>query len=154
MPMAKLLRDPVVELQRAAEQEAGPPRLRRIEVALAQRPALPLIALAVVGAGLTLIIVLAVIAGLLSDNFGAGVDSELAARTFRPWFRITLITAAALILVGILTMLLAITVRIWWVTFSNQTFFPVIIDARRVRAGRAARYVKTSQSSATSDGGA
>ena len=70
MPMGKLLSDPVSDAQRSAESEAGPPRLRRIEAALAQRPALPLIALAIVGFGLTLIIVLTVIAGLLSDNFG------------------------------------------------------------------------------------
>ena len=150
MPMGKLFRDPVADLQRSAEQEAGPPRLRRIEEALARRPALPLIALVIVGSGLALIIVLTVIAGFLSDNFGAGVDSELAARTFRPWFRITLITGASVILAGIVTMLLAITVRIWWVTYSNRTFFPVIVDARRARAGRAPRYGKTSQS----DGGA
>lgn len=142
MPMGKLLSDPVRAAQRSAELEAGPPRLRRIEIALASQPALPRIAMGVVGFGLTLIIVLTVIAGFLSDNFGAGVDSELAARTFRPWFRITLITAASVILVGIITMLLAITVRIWWVTFSNRTFFPVIVDARRARAGRAPRCVE------------
>lgn len=150
MPMGKLFRDPIADLQRAAEQEAGPPRLRRIETGFAQRPALPRIALGIVVFGLFLIIVLTVIAGFLSDNFGAGVESELAARTFRPWFRIALITGTAVILLGIVSMLLAITVRIWWITYSNRTFFPVIVDARRAHAGRASRYAKRSQS----DGGA
>lgn len=142
MPISTVLQDPVARLRESVEREAGPPLLRRVEAGLARRPLLPLIALGITVVGLVLVVVLTVIAGFLSDNFAT--EGELAARGFRPWFRITLLTATNLMLTGIVTMLLAITVRIWWVTVSNQTFFPVAVDARRVRAGRAARYASRS----------
>ena len=140
MPARNLMRDPVADLQRVADEALGPPVVERIEKELGRRPLLPLIALGMVGAGVVLIVVLTIIAGTLSDNFGAGGDSELAARTFKPWFRMTLLTGLGVMLAGIVAMLLAISVRIWWVTFTNINYLPVIVDARRQAAGRPARF--------------
>ena len=123
MALSTFLRDPIADLQRTMEREGGAAGLRRLEEELGREPVLPRIALGIVGVGLLLLVTLTIIAGVAyADNVGAGVDSARSAFTFRPWFRIALLAGTGVILVGIITMLLAITVRIWWVTFANRTF--------------------------------
>ena len=118
-------------------------QLEGLERELGRRPALPLIALGLTGFGLILLVVLTIIAGVAyADNWGAGGDAARSAATFKPWFRMALLTAMGIMLTGIITMLLAIIARIWWVTTSNRMFFPVIVDARRGAEGRASRFVR------------
>ncbi len=132
---------PVGELQRTAEREVGPPALRRIEEQLGRRPLIPLIGLGLVGAGLLLIVALTISAGAQADNFTAGPEATLDAFQFRPWFRITLLTGVGILLIGIITLLLAITVRIWWVTYTNRILLPTILDAYRAREGKQPLFV-------------
>ena len=128
--------DPAGRLQALAERDLGPPLVQRLERALGTRPALPLIALAMVGFGLVLLIAITIVAGTLSDQ-------ARDAATVRPWFRMTLLTGLGVMLAGIITMLLAITVRIWWLMFANRAFLPVVVDARRRAAGRTPRYPRS-----------
>jgi hypothetical protein len=134
---------PVGELQRTAEREVGPPALRQIEEQLGRHPLMPLIGLAITGAGLLLVVALTISAGAHADNFRGGPEATLDAIQFRPWFRITLLTGVGILLTGILTLLLAITVRIWWVTYTNRTLIPTILDAYRLREGKRPIFVQT-----------
>ena len=126
-------------LQHFADHAPFAQVIQRMHADLERRPWLPIVVLGFMAAGVALLIAMTISAGALSDNFG-GAD-ELSARTFRPWFRIALLATLGVLLTGILTMLLAITVRIWWVTHFNRTLIPVIVDARRRADGRAPRYV-------------
>ncbi len=144
---------PVGVLQRTVEHEVGPPALRRIEAQLGRRPLMPLIGLGLTALGLLLIIALTISAGAHADNFAAGPAATLDAVQFRPWFRITLITGVGILLIGIITLLLAIMVRIWWVTYTNRTLLPVILDAYREREGKPHVFVNTNGPEAGSERG-
>ena len=139
MSMLGSVFNPVGPLQRFAARAPFGQVYQRMHDDLERRPVMPLVALGFLAAGVMLLVALTISAGALSDNFG-GAD-ELSARTFRPWFRIALLAAMGVLLTGIITMLLAISVRIWWVAHFNRTMIPVIVDARPHAAGRAPRYV-------------
>ncbi len=104
---------------------------------------LPFVGLAVVVTGLVIVIALTISAGAHSDNFGDGPAAEVTARTFRPWFRIALLSGIGVALTGIIIVLLAIIVRIRWLTFTMGKLLPVVIDARRESEGRSARFGTT-----------
>ena len=128
--------DPVGRLERSIAHEVGPAALRHIEATIAHRPRTPLIGVGLAATGLTLIVALTISAGAHADNFGGGPGEVLNAVQFRPWFRITLIASVGLLLSGIITLLLAVTVRIWWLSYTNQTLLPTAVDALRVREGK------------------
>ena len=153
MSLLETIFHPVGELQRTVEREVGPPALRRIEEQLGRRPLMPLIGLAVTVAGLLLIIALTISAGAHADNFTAGPEATLDAIQFRPWFRITLLTGVGILLIGVITLLLAIMVRIWWVTYTNRTLLPVILDAYRAREGKPPIFVNSAGSREGSEKG-
>ena len=137
--------DLAAALDRETRDADGASPVARIKTELGTRSRLPLVALAIVLGGLLLIVAITISAGAFSDNFAAGGDAELSARTFRPWFRITLLTGVGVMLIGIIAMLLAIIARIWWFSFSNRTYLPVIVDARRRAAGRSPKFLTTKE---------
>lgn len=100
-----------------------------------------------------MIIALTISAGAHAENFAAGPVATLDAVQFRPWFRITLLTGVGILLIGIITLLLAIMVRIWWVTYTNRTLLPVILDAYREREGKPHTFVNTGGSRTGSERG-
>ncbi len=128
--------NPVGPLEDAIAHQVGPPALSRIEEQLGRRPIMPLIGLALTAAGLLLIVAVTISAGAHADNFGGAPGAMLDAVQFRPWFRISLFAGLGLSLSGIITILLAIMVRIWWLTYTNRTLLPAIVDAVREREGK------------------
>ena len=128
--------DPVGRLEQSIAREVGPPALRRIEATIGRRPLMPLIGVGLAATGLTLIVAHTISAGTHADNFGGGPGEVLNAVQFRPWFRIALIASVGLLLSGIITLLLAVTVRIWWLSYTNQTLLPTAVDALRAREGK------------------
>ena len=142
--MSRLQRilDPAGHLQRTADTSLGFLPLQRIEAELGRRPIMPRVALGIAAAGLTLVVVLTILAAAFTDNWAAGGGAALDAVVLRSWSRITLFTGAGIMLTGIITMLLAITARIWWVTFANAAFLPVVVDSRRKSAGRPPLFVR------------
>ena len=128
--------NPVGPLQDVIEHELGPPALRRIEADLGRRPLMPLVGLGMAAAGLVFIIAITISAGAHSDNFTGAPGSVLEAVQFRPWFRISLLAGLGVVLIGIVTILLSIMVRIWWLTYTNRTLLPAIVDTARQRGGK------------------
>lgn len=143
--------DPAGHLQRAADTSLGFLPLQRIEAELGRRPTMPRVALGMVTVGLAVAVALTIVATAFTNNWSAGDLAAQGAMTFRSWFRITLMTGIAVSLTGIITMLLAITARIWWVTFANAAFLPVVVDSRRKSVGRPPLFIRTS---AAKNGGA
>ena len=64
-----------------------------------------------------------------------------------------MIAGVGILLIGILTLLLAIMVRIWWVTYTNRTLLPAILDAYREREGKPHTFLNTDGSRAESERG-
>lgn len=134
--------DPAGHLQRSADTSLGFLPLQRIEAELGRRPTMPRVALGMVIVGLAVAVALTIVAAAFTDNWSAGDLAAQGAMAFRSWFRIILMTGIAVSLIGIITMLLAITARIWWVTFANAAFLPVVVDSRRKSAGRPPLFVR------------
>ncbi len=130
-------------LDRLLRVPSSAPAFNRIAAEIDRRPVLPLVGLAIVVLALMIVIGLTISAGAHSDNFGEGPASEITARTFRPWFRIALLSGIGVALTGITVVLLAIIVRIQWLTFTMGKLLPVVIDARRESEGRSARFGTT-----------
>ena len=130
-------------LERLLRVPSSAPEFNRIAAEIDRRPKLPLVGLAIVVTALAIVIALTISAGAHSDNFGEGPAAEVTARTFRPWFRIALLSGIGVALTGILVVLLAIIVRIRWLTFTMQQLLPVVIDGRRESEGRPARFGTT-----------
>ena len=128
--------NPLGPLQDTIEPEVGAHALLRIEEANARRPLMPLVGLGLAATGLLLIVAITISAGAHADNFAGAPGSVLDAVQFRPWFRISLLAGLGVVLIGILTILLSIMVRIWWLTYVNRTLLPAIVDAVREREGK------------------
>ena len=130
-------------LERLLRVPTSAPAFNRIAAEIDRRPLTPVVGLAIVVAALVIVIGLTISAGAHSDNFSEGPAAEVSARTFRPWFRIALLGGIGVALTGIIVVLLAIIVRIRWLTFTMEKLLPVVIDARRESEGRTARFGTT-----------
>ncbi len=130
-------------LERLLRVPSSAPEFNRIAAEINRLPKLPLVGLAIVLIALVIVTALTISAGAHSDNFGEGPAAEVTARTFRPWFRIALLSGIGVALTGILVVLLAIIVRIRWLTFTMQKLLPVVVDAQREHEGRRALFGTT-----------
>jgi hypothetical protein len=130
-------------LERLLRVPESAPAFKQLAAEIGRRPKLPLVGLVVALFALAMIVALTISAGAHSDNFGDGPAAEVTARTFRPWFRIALLSGVGVALTGIMIVLLAIVARIRWLTFTMQQLLPVVIDVRREREGRPARFGTT-----------